>query len=229
MCNKNLSRSLSASGTWASGESKCHQDNVSLCLLTLFLHVDFSLSRSPHRLSSPHFAKDVISNSRLMGNQLSNSRKKKEPCFSVVLKKILRTHYLDQLRSPGHLWTNHYGQRNGMPWLVRPKLHAPSPWNPEDGASPTQVWYTEKGRGCFPNKTQSIVARKWGNGSQPGINHSCPHPHTEDLSVFQVWHYHWVSLSFSFSICSMLLVIPAFLALSERSNEAVYQKAVSKP
>lgn len=46
MCNKNLSRSLSASGTRASGESKCHQDNVSLCLLTLFLHVDFSLSRS---------------------------------------------------------------------------------------------------------------------------------------------------------------------------------------
>lgn len=80
-------RSLSASGTGRSGESKCYQDNVSLHLFTVFLLVDFSLSRSSQHLSSPHFAKDVRSSSRLRANQPSNSSKKNGPHCSIVRKK----------------------------------------------------------------------------------------------------------------------------------------------
>lgn len=123
-------RSLSASGTGQSGESKCYQDNVSLHLFTVFLLVDFSLSRSSQHLSSPHFAKDVRSSSRLKANQPSNSSKKNGPHCSIVLKKkILRIHCLDQLRSHVHPWTSHCGQGNGIPWLARPKPHAPPPGN----------------------------------------------------------------------------------------------------
>lgn len=147
-----------------------------------------------HHFSSPHFSKDVTSSSRLLPNptNLPTLAKWKSLCL-VVLKKNSQGSLCGWLRSHGH----------PEPITVAKDMeclsHTLLPCGTRGEVSPTQVWWTEDRRGLSQRKIR-IVARKWGNGSQPGIDPSCPWPQTDRLRVFLVWHYHgpfWASLPHS--------------------------------
>lgn len=155
-------RSLSASGTGRSGESKCYQDNVSLHLFTVFLLVDFSLSRSSQHLSSPHFAKDVRSSSRLRANQPSNSSKKNGPHCSIVRKKNSQ----DSLFGPTRvtcpslnqsLWSREWNTLIGQAQATRSTC-----WELGDEVKPTQVWRTENRREkvVYPKKESKYCCQE---------------------------------------------------------------------
>ena len=135
---------------------------MSLFISSLFLLVDFSLSRPSQHLSSPHFAKDVRSSSRLRANQPSNSTKKNGPHCSIILKKNSRDSLFGptQVTCPSlnqSLWPREWNALIGQAQATRS-----SPWEPGNEVKPTQVWRTENGREevVSPQKNQSIVARK---------------------------------------------------------------------
>lgn len=135
---------------------------MSLFISSLFLLVDFSLSRSSQHLSSPHFAKDVRSSSRLRANQPSNSTKKNGPHCSIVLKKILGIHCLDQLRSHVHPWTNHCGQGNGMcpDWPGPSHTLLPLGTRKWGQTHPGLEDWEWEGRGSFPPKESKYYCQK---------------------------------------------------------------------
>lgn len=136
-CVIRTSRTLSASSTGGSEESRYHLDNVSLHLLAVFLHIGFSLSRSSHDFSSPHFAKDVTSSDRLIGQP--DSSKKKGPCFSKSSEKNSQDSLFEQTRLHGFplnqlLWPR---ERNTL--IGQAQATCSSPLEPGDRANPTQV------------------------------------------------------------------------------------------